>query len=79
LVPPKYYAGTFLKIKIFCRDYFSIKWVQSSCSTFANHHKSGARDQNQNETYLKGPKTTKKKLQGLKPKRNILGGTKTIF
>jgi len=49
---PKYFAGTFLKIKRFCRDYFPHKWVQSSCVTCANHHKSGARDQNQNETYL---------------------------
>jgi len=27
----KYFAGTFLKIKRFCSDYFSNKWVQSSC------------------------------------------------
>jgi len=54
---PKYFAGTFLKIKRFCRDYFSHKWVQSSSVTCANHHKSGDRDQNQNETYLQGPKT----------------------
>jgi len=44
-----------------------------------NHHKSGVRDQNQNETYLQGPKTTKIKLEGLKPKRDIFVGTKTIF
>jgi len=34
----KYFAGNFLKIKRFCRDYFSNKWVQSSCATCANHH-----------------------------------------
>ena len=26
LVPAKYFAGTFFKIKRFCRDYFSNKW-----------------------------------------------------
>ena len=60
--------GTNFKTKIFCRDlfknqkilqdYFSHKWVQSSCATCANHHKSEMRNQNQNETYLQGPKTT---------------------
>jgi hypothetical protein len=74
----KYFAGTFLKIKIFCRDYFSTKWVQSLYDTCANHHKSGVRDQNQNETYLHGSKTTKK-ITGLKAKRDIFAGTKTIF
>jgi len=62
LVPAKYFvfAGTFSKIKRFCRDYFSNKWVQSSCATCENHHKNGGRDQNQNKAYLQGPKTTKK-------------------
>jgi len=56
----KYFAGTFSKIKRFCRDYFSNKWVQSSCAMCVNHHKNGTRDQNQNEAYLQGPKTTTK-------------------
>ena len=54
-------AGTIFKSKIFCRDYLSNKWVQSSCVTCGNHHKSQAKDQNQNETYLQEPKTTTKK------------------
>jgi len=41
---PKYFAGTFLKIRRFCGNYFSHKWIQSSCVTCANHHKSGVRD-----------------------------------
>jgi len=48
-------------------NYFSHKWIHSSCVTCANHHKSGARDQNQNEAYLQGPKTTKK-ITGTKTK-----------
>ena len=47
--------------------------------TCANLHKNGVRDQNQNKAYLQGPKTTKKNLQGLKLKRGIFAGTKTIF
>jgi len=39
---------------------FFYKMGQSSCDTCANHHKSGVRDQNQNEAYLQGPKTTTK-------------------
>jgi len=56
LVPAKYF--TFENSP--SRDYFSNKWVQSSCATCANHHKNRARDQNQNETYLQGPKTKQK-------------------
>lgn len=78
----------FLKIvlenKILCTDLFKnhnilqglffYKMGQSSCDICANHHKSGVRDQNQNEA---GPKIFF--LQGLKPKRRIFVGIKTIF
>jgi len=74
----KYFAGIILKIKLFYRNYSSTKWVHSLCATCANHHKSGVMDQNQNETYLQGPKTTFF-LQGLKPKQDIFAGIKTIF
>jgi len=75
-----------LKNKIFCRDLFkkqnilqgliSTKWIQSSCVTYANHHKSEAKDYFKKQNILHGPKTTKKKLHELKPKRDIFAGTK---
>jgi len=37
------------------------------------------RDYFQKQNILQGPKTTKKKLQELKPKRGIFAGIKTIF
>jgi hypothetical protein len=54
------------------------KWVQSSCVTYANHHKNGVRDYFKKQKILQGPKTNYF-LQGLKPKRGIFAGTKTIF
>jgi len=80
-------GGTTFKNKIFCKDFFkkqnilpkTIKWVQSSSATYANHHKSRVKDYFQKQNILQGPKTIKKKIHGLKLKRSIFAGTKTIF
>jgi len=70
-------ARTIFKNKIFCKDFFkkqnilqgpkTIKWVQSSCVIYANHHKSRVRDYFQKQNILQGPKT-KKKNTGTKTK-----------
>jgi len=69
--------GPFSKT-IFCKDFFkkqnilqgpkTIKWVQSSCATYANHHKSRVRDYFQKQNILQGPKTKKQKITGTKTK-----------
>ena len=63
IVPP----GTIFRNKIFCRVLFkkqnilqdpkTTKWVQSSCVTYANHHKNGVRDYFKKQKNLQGPKT----------------------
>jgi len=51
----------------FCRDLFkkqnilqgpkTTKWVQSSCVTYANHHKNGVKDYFKKQKILQGRKT----------------------
>ena len=63
IVPP----GTIFRNKFFCRDLFkkqnilqgpkTTKWVQSSCATYANHHKNGVRDYFKKQKILQRPKT----------------------
>jgi len=54
------------------------KWVQSSCATYANHHKNGVRDYFKKQKILQGPKTIFF-LQGPKLKQAIFAGTSAIF
>ena len=55
------------------------KWVQSSCATYANHHKNEVRDYFKKQKILHGPKTIFFFLQGPKLKRGIFAGTSAIF
>ena len=60
IVPP----GTIFRNKFFCRDLFkkqnilqgpkTTKWAQSSCATYANHHKNGVRDYFKKQIFLQG-------------------------
>ena len=83
IVPPglfsetKFFVGTCLKNKIFCRDK-TTKWVQSSCVTYANHHKNGVRDYFKKQKILQRPKTIFF-LQGPKLKRTIFVEMSAIF
>jgi len=63
IVPP----GTIFRNNFFCRDLFkkqnilqglkTTKSVQSSCVTYANHHKNGVRDYFKKQKFLQGLKT----------------------
>ena len=53
----KNFVGTCLKKQNILQGPKTTKWVQSSCVTYANHHKNGARNYFKNQKILQGPKT----------------------